>query len=103
MDATGKVLASDKYHLINVSPATMTTFIVGIPTTSSNVKIVDAFGRTLVTEIAGTITYGSTDVTHDAELVNATLVTFLGTGQSTVITMLNILCQAPLFRVPNTA
>ena len=87
MEPSGVVAVSDKYHLTNNSPSTMTTFILGVPTTSSNnVIIVDAFGRTLKTEVAGTISYGSSDVTHNAELINATLVTFLSSGQSTVLT-----------------
>ncbi|MGZ4850012.1 MAG: hypothetical protein ACXV2C_01375, partial [Candidatus Bathyarchaeia archaeon] len=86
IEPSGVVAVSDKYHLTNNSPITMTTFILGVPTTSSNNVIRDSFDRALKTEVAGTISYGSSDVTHNAELINATLVTFLSSGQSTILT-----------------
>ncbi len=46
-DPTGKVFASDNYHLTNNATTTMTSFILNLPSTASNVVVKDEFGRTL--------------------------------------------------------
>jgi hypothetical protein len=85
IDANGQVIAADKYHITNQSPNIMTTFIVDVPTTATNIVVKDAFGGMLATENAGSISYGGSN-TIQAELINATLVTYLGYGQSATIT-----------------
>lgn len=85
IDANGMVTALDKYHITNKSPITMSTFILGVPTTATNVAIKDQLGSVLTTEVAGTISYGSADSSHNVELINATLVNYLGMGQSTTL------------------
>jgi hypothetical protein len=86
IDPTGKVTSSDSYRITNNSTATMTSFILGVPTTASNIAVKDEFGRVLTTEIAGTISYGNSPTSPDVSLANATLITFLTRGQSTIIT-----------------
>ena len=85
IDPSGKLTISDSYQIINNFTYAMTSFILDVPTTASNIVVRDEFGRALSTEVAGTITYGSSDASHDAELINATLVNFLTTGQTTTI------------------
>jgi len=93
---TGQVTASDKYYLTNNATAYETTtsastsvamsfFVVGVPPTATNVVITDAFGRTLTTTEAGTVSYGN-NTSPDILLENATLVTFITSGESTIIT-----------------
>jgi len=86
IDPSGTINVSDNYHIANNFTFAITSFILGVPTTATNIVVRDAFGRSLTTEVAGTITYGSTDVSHDALLINATLVSFLGSGQTSAIT-----------------
>ena len=83
---SGAVSVSDSYNLMNIAAIPMTSFVVGVPTSATNVLVRDQFGRSLTTEVAGTISYGSSDPTHDASLVNATLVSYLTSGQSTILT-----------------
>ena len=85
IDANGKVTALDKYIIINKASTTMSTFILDVPPTATNVAIKDQFGTILTSEFAGTISYGSSDITHNAELINATLINYLGSGQSTIL------------------
>ena len=86
IDPTGKVTSSDSYHITNNSTVTMTSFILGVPTTASNIAVKDEFGRLLTTDIAGTISYGNSSTSPDVSLANATMITFLTSGQSTIIT-----------------
>ena len=79
LDPTGKVSASDSYHLTNNATTTMTSFILNLPSTASNIVVKDEFGRTLTTST-------STSSAHDVLLANATLVTYLATDQSASIT-----------------
>ncbi len=79
LDPTGKVFASDSYHLTNNATTTMTSFILNLPSKASNIVIKDEFGRTLTTST-------STSSTRDVLLANATLVTFLSSDQSASIT-----------------
>ena len=95
IDPTGKVTSSDKYYITNnataiyttstVAANPMTSFVLGVPPNALNIVIKDEFGRTLTTEEAGTISYGN-DTSPDILLENATLITFLTIGESTIIT-----------------
>jgi len=78
IDPNGKVSASDSFQFTNNATSTMTSFVFNLPSVASNVIVKDEFGRTLTI---------STDNVRDILLANATLVTFLGNGQSTVITV----------------
>jgi len=77
-DSTGKVFASDNYHLTNNATTTMASFILNLPSTASNVVVKDEFGRTLTISI--------NTAASEVLLVNATLGTFLSSDQSASIT-----------------
>ncbi|MCX6644013.1 MAG: hypothetical protein NT043_02230, partial [Candidatus Bathyarchaeota archaeon] len=79
IDPTGKVTSSDSYHITNNSTSTMTAFVLNLPTTASNIVVKDEFGRVLTTAT-------SSLTSRDILLANATLITFLTSGQSTIIT-----------------
>jgi hypothetical protein len=79
IDPTGKVTSSDSYHITNNSTSTMTAFVLNLPTTASNIVVKDEFGRVLTTAT-------SPLTSRDILLANATLITFLTSGQSTIIT-----------------
>ena len=79
IDPTGKVTSSDSYHITNNSTSTMTSFVLNLPTTASNIVVKDEFGRVLTTAT-------SSLTSRDILLANATLITFLTSGQSTIIT-----------------
>ena len=79
IDPTGKVTTSDSYHITNNSTSTMTCFVLNLPTTASNIVVKDEFGRVLTTAT-------SSLTSRDILLVNATLITFLTSSQSTIIT-----------------
>jgi hypothetical protein len=79
IDPTGKVTSSDSYHITNNSTSTMTAFVLNLPTTASNIVVKDEFGRVLTTAT-------SSLTSRDILLANATLITFLASGQSTIIT-----------------
>jgi hypothetical protein len=57
----------------------MTSFVLNLPTTASNIVVKDEFGRVLTTAT-------SPLTSRDILLANATLITFLTSGQSTIIT-----------------
>ncbi len=78
IDPSGKVTSSDKYDLINNSTAAITTFILALPQTASNLVVSEESGIALQT----TINSESADVL----LVNATLTSPLTSGQSAFIT-----------------
>jgi len=78
IDPTGKVTCSDSYHIINNSTVTLRSFVLGLPLDASNVILKDEFSRTLTTDLSAR--------SEDALLANTTLVTYLTTGQSAVIT-----------------
>jgi predicted nucleic acid-binding Zn-ribbon protein len=80
IDPTGKVSASDNYHLTNNATTTMTSFILNLPNTASNIVVKDEFGRSLTAST-------STSSAREVLLANATLVTFLTSGQSASITV----------------
>jgi hypothetical protein len=79
IDPTGKVTSSDSYHITNNSTSTMTCFVLNLPNTASNIVVKDEFGRVLTTAT-------SSLTSRDILLANATLITFLTSGQSTIIT-----------------
>ncbi|MGD0070591.1 MAG: hypothetical protein ABSB71_03410 [Candidatus Bathyarchaeia archaeon] len=79
IDPTGKVTTSDSYHITNNSTSTMTCFVLNLPTTASNIVVKDEFGRVLTTAT-------SPLTSRDILLANATLITFLTSSQSTIIT-----------------
>lgn len=97
IDPSGQVTSSDKYYITNnatiltstpsttTGPSEITSFVVGVPPTATNIVVTDSFGRTLPTQMAGTVSYGS-DTSPDILLENATLVAYLTAGESTVIT-----------------
>jgi hypothetical protein len=78
IDPTGKVTASDSYNIINNSTLTMPAFILDLPDTASNIVVKDETGTALTTSISST----STGIL----LANATLMTAIASGQSTIIT-----------------
>jgi len=78
IDPTGKVTSSDSYNIISNSTSTLTSFILALPTTASNIVVKDEIGRTLATSIGFS--------TSDNIPVNATLITYLTNGESAVIT-----------------
>ncbi len=79
IDPTGKVTASDSYRIISNSTTTLKSFVVSLPFDATNVAIRDEFGRALATDLG----YSATG---DIFLANATLITFLSSGQSTTLT-----------------
>ncbi len=79
IDPTGKVNVADSYRIISNSTITLKAFVVSLPFDASNVVIRDAFGKALVTDLA----YSATG---NIFLANATLQTFLISGQSTTLT-----------------
>ena len=79
IEPTGKVASSDSYHITNNSTLTMTSFLLNLPPNASNIVVKDEFGRTLTTAT-------SSVESRYILLSNSTLVTFLTSGQSTIIT-----------------
>ena len=76
IDATGKVTASDSYRIISNSTALMGSFAIALPGDATNVQIMDQFG----------VLSANLGISGDSIIANATLVTFLSNGQSTVLT-----------------
>ena len=77
IDPTGKVTASDSYRLTNNSTSLLSAFVLTLPLEATNIIVNDQFGTpvaNVVTSTSGTI-----------KLANATLATFLASGQSTVL------------------
>ncbi len=77
IDPTGQVSASDNYRIINNSTSLMSSFVISLPSDATNVVVKDQF-RTLAASIAGS-------ANSNILLANATLATFLASGQSTLI------------------
>ena len=78
IEPTGKISVTDNYRIISNSSTTLKAFVVSLPFDASNVVIRDAFGKALVTDLA----YSATG---NIFLANATLQTFLTSGQSTTL------------------
>jgi hypothetical protein len=76
---TGQVSASDTYTIINNSTYTMTSFILDVPTSASNVVVKDETGTVL--------SIGSSPASTNVLQKNATLVTPVSTGQSAIMTV----------------
>jgi hypothetical protein len=76
IDSTGKVTASDSYRLISNSTSLMSSFLITLPKDATNVHIRDQFG-TLSANLG---------ISANSIVANATFVTFLSSGQSTVLT-----------------
>ncbi len=77
IEPTGKVTASDGYQIINNSTSLLSAFVLALPLEATNIIVKDQFG----TAAANVITSTSGDI----QLANATLSTFLASGQSTVL------------------
>jgi hypothetical protein len=88
IEPTGKVTASDSYHIINTSPATMTFFVLELPDNAANIAVNGESGTALATSILST--------NEDILLANATLTTTLSSGQSTIITAIYNLPSATI-------
>ena len=76
IESTGKVTASDSYRLISNSTSLMSSFLITLPQDATNVHIRDQFG-TLSANLG---------ISGNSIVANATFVTFLSSGQSTVLT-----------------
>src|SRR5665647_255618 len=79
IDPTGKVTVADNYRIISNSTTTLKSFVATLPSDASNVALRDEFGRALATDLD----FGTAD---NILLANATLITFLTSGQSTLLT-----------------
>ena len=78
IDPTGKVTASDSYRIINNSTSLLNSYVLSLPPQATNVVVKDQFS-TLTTNTVPSANGNSL-------LANATLITFLSEGQSTVLT-----------------
>jgi hypothetical protein len=78
IDPTGKVTALDNYRIINNSTSLLNSFVITLPLEAANLAIKDQFG-TVSSSLVGS-------ALGNVQLANATLVTYLSTGQSTVLT-----------------
>ena len=88
IDPTGKVTASDSYRIINNSTSLLNSFVMSLPKDATNIVVRDQFG-TLAVSV-------SNSALSNALLANATLVTFLASGQSNVLTVQYTLPSATL-------
>ncbi len=76
IDTTGKITASDSYRIISNSTSLMGSFAITLPGDATNVQIMDQFG----------VLSANLGISGNSIIANATLVTFLSNGQSTVLT-----------------
>jgi hypothetical protein len=79
IDPAGLVTSFDSYHIINNSTLTLYSFVMGLPLDATDIVVKDEFGRTLTTDVEGS-------AIGNILLANTTLVTFIASSQSTVIT-----------------
>jgi hypothetical protein len=89
IEPTGKINVADSYRIISNSTTTLKAFVVSLPFDASNVVLRDAFGKALATDLA----YSTTGSIFFA---NATLDTFLNSGQATTLTAQYTLTSATL-------
>jgi hypothetical protein len=89
IEPTGGVTVADNYLIISNSTTTMHSFVVSLPSDASNIVIRDEFGRALATSVASS-------PAGNMQLANATLITFLTSGQSTALTAVYNLPSAKL-------
>jgi hypothetical protein len=75
IDSTGKVTVSDNYRIVSDS-SLLSSYALNLPPTSTNIQIKDQFG--VISSTLG--------ISDSMIVANATLVTFLSQGQSTVLT-----------------
>ncbi len=78
IDPSGAVTVSDSYRITNNSTTTLNSFALNVPLDATNIVVTDDVGRTL-----GTVFGNSAN--GNSLTANATLVTFLTGGQSTLI------------------
>ncbi len=78
IDQTGTVTVQDSYRITNNSTLTLRSFVVGLPLDASNIVLMDESGRALSTDLS--------QRSGDTLLANATLSTYLVTGQATFLT-----------------
>jgi len=78
IDPTGKVSVADNYRIISNATSSLQSFVVTLPADASNVAVRDEFGRVLSTDF-------EYSAAGDILLGNATLITFLTSGQSTTL------------------
>ena len=76
IDTTGKVTASDSYRIMSNSTSLMSSFAITLPGEATNVQIRDQLG----------VLSANLGISGNSIVANATLVTFLSNGQSTVLT-----------------
>ncbi len=79
IDPTGKVTAADSYRIINNSSTLMSSFVLAIPLDATSIVVKDQFGTGVASLATSTSTGGN------VQLANATLTTFLSSGQTTVL------------------
>ena len=77
IDPTGKVTASDSYQIINNSTSLVSAFVLALPLEATNIIVKDQFGTPAANVVASK--------SGNIQLANATLSTFLASGQSTVL------------------
>ncbi len=77
IDPTGKVSASDSYKIINNSTSLVSAFVLALPLEATNIIVKDQFGTPAANVVASK--------SGNIQLANATLSTFLASGQSTVL------------------
>ncbi len=69
--------ASDSYQIINNSTSLVSAFVLALPLEATNIIVKDQFGTPATNVVTST--------SGDIQLANATLSTFLASGQSTVL------------------
>jgi hypothetical protein len=89
IEPTGKINVADSYRIISNSTTTLKAFVVSLPFDASNVVLRDTFGKALATDFA----YSTAG---DIFFANATLDTFLTSGQSTTLTAQYTLTSATI-------
>lgn len=77
IDATGVVTATDSYRIVANSSSPLNSFVLSLPLNAANPVVRDQFDNVLSTQCAKAA---------KALLANATLISFVNQGQSTVIT-----------------
>ena len=78
IDPTGKVTASDSYHINNEATSLLSAFVISLPVDAQNVAVSDGLGKSLGFVL-------STAAGGNMQLVNATLSSFLSANQSTTL------------------
>ena len=79
IEPTGRVTASDSYRIINNSTSLLSAFVLALPLEATNIIVEDQFG-TQATNVV-------TSTSGNMQFANATLSTFLASGQSTMLVL----------------